>query len=69
MDNLLKLGYAAIIDKSSGAPVSVFGESNPMPQVIRIKANQKFKVDRSKIVKHVGFNLLYNSAPVNSLMN
>ena len=63
---LLNLGYAAIIDKSSGAPVSVFGESNPMPQVIRIKANQKFKVDRSKIVKHVGFNLLYNSAPVNS---
>ena len=62
---LLNLGYAAIIDKSSGAPVSVFGESNSMPQVIRIKENQKFKVDRSKITKQVGFNLLYDSTSAN----
>ena len=61
---LLKLNYATIIDKNTAIPIEVFDKNNPMPSVIRIKANQKFKVDRSRITKYPGFNLIYDSTPV-----
>ena len=47
----LNLSYAAVIDKTSNTVVSVFDKRNPMPPVIRIKENQKFKIDRSKIAE------------------
>ena len=61
----LKVDYASIIDRNAGVPIEIFDENNPMPPVIRIKANQKFKVDRSKITRYPGFNLIYDSTPVN----
>ena len=53
-----------ISESGSAVEGGTFDVSNPIPAVVRIKANQAFSVDKTTVTRVVGFNLVYPAFPV-----
>ena len=55
-DPRIPINSAKILE--NGVKIKTFDKSNPMPQVIRIKANQRFAIDKAQFFRPRGLNLL-----------
>ena len=60
----LNIGSAVITESGAAIEGGTFNASNPIPAVVRIKANQVFSIDKNTIMKVMSFNLVYPAFPV-----